>query len=44
MSRPTSRRGGLLLSGRLLDLFDMSWDDFIQLARANLGQAEAQIK
>jgi len=33
--------GSLVL---LLDLFDVSWDDFLQRVKAHLDEAEAQIR
>jgi transcriptional regulator with XRE-family HTH domain len=36
----TMSAGSLVL---LLDLFDVSWDDFMARVRANLSNAEAQI-
>ena len=37
----TMSAGSLLL---LLDLFDVSWDDFMKRVKANLVKAEAQIR
>ena len=37
----TLSAGSLVL---LLELFDVTWDDFIQRVRANLDKAEAQIR
>ncbi len=37
----TMSAGSLVL---LLDLFDVSWDDFMQRVKANLAKAEAQIR
>ncbi|NJM35037.1 MAG: hypothetical protein HC850_10405 [Rhodomicrobium sp.] len=37
----TLSAGSLVL---LLDLFDLSWDDFLTRVRANLAKAEARIR
>lgn len=37
----TMSAGSLLL---LIDLFDVTWDDFMQRVRANLDEAESQIR